>query len=314
MTTIVTAYECGAVVNPDTVISQVEGGTVMALGGALFESVVFDHGRIARPSLAGYRVPGLTDLPELDVVLLDRPDLPSAGAGETPLIAVAPAIANATFAATGRRLRSLPLLPDGDGLTGHWPRTAAFHPDLPERAEPARRPAPRWRDGRHGRIPGGARRGGRPVPATASAGACPSALRAKRMGRAQPAASANVKSLPAAHSQEFEELRRPGGPGAVGLDEVSAGRMRGADDRMRRDGQPAGAVGADCGGEPAGSGQPAQPADEFRALVGDQPGRERAVRLGAGPAVDGDPRLAVLHEQPGRGITRRVHRPDRPGA
>ena len=63
MTTIVTAYECGAVVNPDTVISQVEGGTVMALGGALFESVVFDHGRIARPSLAGYRVPGLTDLP-----------------------------------------------------------------------------------------------------------------------------------------------------------------------------------------------------------------------------------------------------------
>jgi nicotinate dehydrogenase subunit B len=55
----------------------------------------------------------LTDLPELDVVLLDRSDLPSAGAGEIPLIAVAPAIANAIFAATGRRLRSLPLLPAG---------------------------------------------------------------------------------------------------------------------------------------------------------------------------------------------------------
>ncbi len=110
---IVTAYECGAVVNPDTVISQVEGGTVMALGGALFESVAFDHGRIAVPSLSGYRVPRFTDVPELDVVLVDRPDLPSAGAGETPLIAVAPAIANAIFAATGRRLRSLPLLPDG---------------------------------------------------------------------------------------------------------------------------------------------------------------------------------------------------------
>jgi len=110
---IVTAYECGAVVNPDTVISQIEGGTVMALGGALFESVTFIHGRVARPSLSGYRVPRFTDVPELDVVLLDRPDLPSAGAGETPLIAVAPAVANAVFAATGRRLRSLPLLPDG---------------------------------------------------------------------------------------------------------------------------------------------------------------------------------------------------------
>ena len=113
VTRIVTAYECGAVVNPDTVISQIEGGTVMALGGALFESAAFARGRVASTALSGYRVPRFTDVPELDVVLLDRPDLPSAGAGETPLIAVAPAIANAIFAATGRRLRSLPLLPDG---------------------------------------------------------------------------------------------------------------------------------------------------------------------------------------------------------
>jgi isoquinoline 1-oxidoreductase len=110
---IVTAYECGAVVNPDAVTGQIEGGTIMALGGALFESVSFAHGRIARPSLSGYRLPRFTDVPELDVVLLDRPDLPSAGAGETPLIAVAPAVANAIFAATGRRLRSLPLIPKG---------------------------------------------------------------------------------------------------------------------------------------------------------------------------------------------------------
>jgi nicotinate dehydrogenase subunit B len=113
VTRMVTAYECGAIVNPDTVISQIEGGTVMALGGALFESVAFTRGRVVRPSLSGYRVPRFTDVPELEVVLLDRPDLPSAGAGETPLIAVAPAIANAIFAATGRRLRSLPLLPQG---------------------------------------------------------------------------------------------------------------------------------------------------------------------------------------------------------
>jgi CO/xanthine dehydrogenase Mo-binding subunit len=110
---IVTAYECGAVVNPDTVTSQIEGGTVMALGGALFEQVALDHGMLASKLLADYRVPRFGDVPAIEVVLVDRPDIPSAGAGETPLIAVAPAIANAIFAATGRRLRSLPLLPGG---------------------------------------------------------------------------------------------------------------------------------------------------------------------------------------------------------
>jgi isoquinoline 1-oxidoreductase len=85
----------------------------MALGGALSEQVRLDHGRLARPPLA--RLPGtrFSDVPAIEVVLIDRPDIPSAGAGETPLIAVAPAIANAIFAATGRRLRSLRLLPGG---------------------------------------------------------------------------------------------------------------------------------------------------------------------------------------------------------
>ncbi len=113
VTRIVTAYECGAVVNPDTVTGQIEGGTIMALGGALFERVVLDHGRLARPSLASYRVPRFSDVPAIDVVLVSRPDIPPAGAGETPLIGVAPAVANAIFAATGRRLRSLPLIPGG---------------------------------------------------------------------------------------------------------------------------------------------------------------------------------------------------------
>jgi nicotinate dehydrogenase subunit B len=110
VTRIVTAYECGAVVSPATVISQIQGGTVMALGGALFEQVTLADGHQETRSLAGYRVPRFSDIPQIDVVLVDRPDIPSAGAGETPLIAVAPAIANAIFAATGRRLRALPLL------------------------------------------------------------------------------------------------------------------------------------------------------------------------------------------------------------
>ena len=110
---VVTAYECGAVVNPDTVRSQVEGATVMALGAALFEAIHYDAGRILNPSFATYRVPRFTDVPPIEVLLLDRRDIPSAGAGETPLIAVAPALANAIFEAAGVRLRSLPLAPDG---------------------------------------------------------------------------------------------------------------------------------------------------------------------------------------------------------
>jgi nicotinate dehydrogenase subunit B len=113
VTRLVTAYECGAIVNPDTVRNQIEGGTIMALGGALFEQLALDHGHIADPALAAYRVPRFSDAPTVEVVLIDRSDLPSAGAGETPIIAVAPAIANAIFDATGRRLRSLPLVPDG---------------------------------------------------------------------------------------------------------------------------------------------------------------------------------------------------------
>jgi CO/xanthine dehydrogenase Mo-binding subunit len=110
---IVTSYECGAVVSPATVVSQIEGGTVMALGGALFEQVMLADGHLGSRSLAGYRVPRFSDIPAIDVVLVDRPDIPSAGAGETPLIAVAPAVGNAIFAATGRRLRGLPLIPAG---------------------------------------------------------------------------------------------------------------------------------------------------------------------------------------------------------
>ncbi len=111
---IVTAYECGAIVNPDNVARQIEGATVMGLGGALFEAIHFDAGRILNASLRAYPVPRFTDVPEIETVLLDRPDLPSAGAGETPIVALAPAIANAIVAARGPRLRSLPLAPDGD--------------------------------------------------------------------------------------------------------------------------------------------------------------------------------------------------------
>jgi isoquinoline 1-oxidoreductase len=112
---LVTAFECGAVRNPDHLKNQVEGAVVMGLGGALFEAIEFEEGRILTDRFSRYRVPRFSDVPlaALETVLVDRRDLPSTGAGETPIIAVAPAIGNAIFQATGLRLRSLPMLPNG---------------------------------------------------------------------------------------------------------------------------------------------------------------------------------------------------------
>ncbi len=109
---VVTAFDCGAVVNPDGLKNQVEGAIVMGLGGALFEALRFDNGRITNARLRSYRVPRFSDTPQLETVLVDRKDVPSAGAGESPIVALAPAIAAAIFEATGVRLRSLPLVPD----------------------------------------------------------------------------------------------------------------------------------------------------------------------------------------------------------
>ncbi len=110
---LVTAFECGAVVNPDGLRNQIEGSEIMGLGGALFEAVEFENGRMLNPRFSKYRVPRFSDAPVLETVLLDRKDLPSAGAGETPIVGVAPAIGNAIFDATSVRLRSLPMVPNG---------------------------------------------------------------------------------------------------------------------------------------------------------------------------------------------------------
>lgn len=110
---LVTSFECGAIVNPDGLKNQVEGAVVQGLGGALFEQIDFDNGRLTNGRFAEYRVPRFSDVPTLETVLVDRRDLPSAGAGETPIVGVAPAIANAIYDATGVRLRSLPLAPQG---------------------------------------------------------------------------------------------------------------------------------------------------------------------------------------------------------
>ncbi|HEX4757575.1 MAG TPA: molybdopterin cofactor-binding domain-containing protein [Terracidiphilus sp.] len=108
---VVQAWESGAIVNPDGLRNQNQGAIMQAIGGALFEQILFADGRILNPRFAQYRLPRFSDMPQIEIVLLDRKDLPSAGAGESGLVCVAPAVGNAIFAATGVWLRNMPMLP-----------------------------------------------------------------------------------------------------------------------------------------------------------------------------------------------------------
>jgi nicotinate dehydrogenase subunit B len=110
---VAAAFDCGAVLNPDHLKNQMEGAIVMGLGGALFEAIQFADGKILNASFSDYRLPRFGDAPRIESVLVDRKDLASAGAGETPIVAIAPAIGNAIFNATGIRLRNMPMVPKG---------------------------------------------------------------------------------------------------------------------------------------------------------------------------------------------------------
>jgi isoquinoline 1-oxidoreductase len=106
---VVQAWESGAVVNPDGLRNQISGAIVQAIGGALFERILFANGRILNSRFAQYRLPRFSDVPRIEVVIINRKDLPSAGAGETGIVALAPAVGNAIFAATGIRLPNMPM-------------------------------------------------------------------------------------------------------------------------------------------------------------------------------------------------------------
>jgi isoquinoline 1-oxidoreductase len=105
---VVIAFECGAIVNPDGLTNQVEGSVVQGLGGALFEAISFADGRLLNGSMGQYRVPRFKDVPLIETILLDRKDIPSAGAGESSMIALAPAIGSAVRG-LGTVARELPV-------------------------------------------------------------------------------------------------------------------------------------------------------------------------------------------------------------
>lgn len=104
VTRLLMVADFGAALNPGNLKNQMMGGMIQGLGGALFEEWT-----PATRSLRQYRVPRFSDVPPIDLELIDRREIASAGAGEAPIVLVAPAIANALFALTGERKRALPL-------------------------------------------------------------------------------------------------------------------------------------------------------------------------------------------------------------
>jgi isoquinoline 1-oxidoreductase len=120
---VVQAFECGAVVNPNGLRNQIEGAIMQGLGGALFEAIEFADGKILNGRFANYRVPRFADTPAIEVVLVDRPDLPSAGAGETPIVGIAPAVGNALCRQWGTHC----LMPQACGCArSRWCRMACL--------------------------------------------------------------------------------------------------------------------------------------------------------------------------------------------
>lgn len=109
----VTAFDSGPVINPDGLRNQIVGAMIQGIGGALWERIGFDHGIVRTWHLGQYPVPRFRDVPAIDVVLINRRDVPAMGAGEAPIMGMAPAIGAAIHQATGLRLRALPMAPDG---------------------------------------------------------------------------------------------------------------------------------------------------------------------------------------------------------
>ena len=103
------AADCGTVVNPDGFRAQVEGGIIFGLSAALYGAITLEHGAVVQGNFPDYPVIRMADCPDIDVYTLES-DGAVGGAGEVGVPPVAPAVVNAIFAATGVRLRELPVM------------------------------------------------------------------------------------------------------------------------------------------------------------------------------------------------------------
>jgi len=115
---IVAAVDTGIVINPDTVVAQLQGGLIFGLTAALYGQITIDKGRVQQSNFHDYRMLRIDQVPAIEVHLIKSGEAPG-GIGETGTTAAPPALGNAIFAATGIRLRRLPI--DRDVLAGRKP-------------------------------------------------------------------------------------------------------------------------------------------------------------------------------------------------
>jgi isoquinoline 1-oxidoreductase beta subunit len=104
---VVCAIDCGIAVNPLSIAAQMESGIAFGLGAALHGAITLQEGRVVEGNFNGYRVLRLNEMPRVDVEIVESREKPG-GAGEPATPPIAPAVANAVFALTGKRLRALP--------------------------------------------------------------------------------------------------------------------------------------------------------------------------------------------------------------
>jgi CO/xanthine dehydrogenase Mo-binding subunit len=109
---VVCAHDCGQIINPDGVRSQIEGGILQTISRVLMEEVKFDRSRVTNVDWASYPILRFTDVPKIDIDLVNRPTEPPLGAGEAACSAVGAALANAVYDASGARLRIVPFTPE----------------------------------------------------------------------------------------------------------------------------------------------------------------------------------------------------------
>jgi CO/xanthine dehydrogenase Mo-binding subunit len=106
------AHDCGQIINPDGVRSQVEGSILQTLSRVLLEEVMFDRSHVSSVDWSSYPILRFSDAPNIDIDLVDRPNEPPLGAGEAACAAVGAALANAVYDAAGVRLRTVPFTPE----------------------------------------------------------------------------------------------------------------------------------------------------------------------------------------------------------
>ena len=106
------SHDCGLIINPDGLKNQIEGNIIQGVSRALMEEVKFDASGITTLDWSTYPVIRFPEVPEIDIVLINRPEMPALGGGEPSSAPIAAAIANAIFDATGVRLREAPFTPE----------------------------------------------------------------------------------------------------------------------------------------------------------------------------------------------------------